>query len=180
MGSGSVPFTPTLYLIYFLFKNCQHSQIAHPSRKFSGTLINIPAHLVDRNATRALPNKTLPLDPLNFLLALVSPHFSSPSLFKKPSLDPSSLANYRSISNLPTASNMLERLTLFRIRPHITKSPNGYPFQSINTLGFSIGTALFWVSNTFPTFVKITTVPRSRHGLTVANILNLLMSNRTT
>ena len=68
-------------------------------------------------------------------------------LLKKPSLDPSSPANYRPISNLSTMSSLLERLILPRIRPHITNSSNFSPLQSAYRPGFSIETALSHIFN---------------------------------
>jgi len=45
---------------------------------------------------------------------------------KKPGLDVTvtDLKNFRSITNLSTISKIIERLTLARLKPHISSSPN--------------------------------------------------------
>ena len=120
-------------------------------------------------AISALPNKTSPLDHLptsilknthlspnlsklanlfqHWCLPLHLQECSSPPPIKKPSLDPSSPANYRPISNLSTMSKLLERLILPRIRPHITNSPNFSPLQSAYRPGLSTETALSHIFN---------------------------------
>jgi len=58
-------------------------------------------------------------------------------LLKKAGLDRSSPANYRPISNLETVSDVLERLVLARLRPHLTSER-----QSAYRQGHSTETAL--------------------------------------
>ena len=151
------------------------STSSFPPRQFSGASLSTlppvsPTEVL--KAISALPNKTSPLDPLPtsilkkyfpilspILSKLANLSFSTgvfPSTFKsaqvlpllkKPSLDPSSPANYRPISNLSTMSKLLERLILPRIRPHITNSPNFSPLQSAYRPGFSTETALSHIFN---------------------------------
>jgi len=66
-------------------------------------------------------------------------------LLKKAGLDSSQPANYRPISNLPTLSEVLERLVLARLRPHLLSSANFSQFQSAYRKGHSTETALLEV-----------------------------------
>jgi len=62
--------------------------------------------------------------PDRFKLAQVTP------LIKKDGLDSNDPANYRSISNLNTISNVIERLCLSRILPHVAATGRFNPLQS--------------------------------------------------
>jgi Reverse transcriptase (RNA-dependent DNA polymerase)/Endonuclease-reverse transcriptase len=66
-------------------------------------------------------------------------------LLKKAGLDSTSPANYRPISNLSTASKVLERLVLARLRPHLLSSNNFSQYQSAYRTGHSTETALLEV-----------------------------------
>jgi len=63
-------------------------------------------------------------------------------LLKKSGLDRSLPVNYRPISNLSTASKVLERLVLARLRPHLTNSKNFSKRQTAYRQGHSTETAL--------------------------------------
>ena len=62
--------------------------------------------------------------PLPLKVAVIKP------LLKKPSLDPSSVANYRPISNLPFLSKILERAVATQLRDHLHKNDLLEKFQS--------------------------------------------------
>jgi len=64
-------------------------------------------------------------------------------LLKRAGLDRSLPVNYRPISNLSTVSNVLERLVLARLRPHLTNSKNFSKRQSAYRQGHSTEMALF-------------------------------------
>ena len=66
-------------------------------------------------------------------------------LLKKPGIESSSPVNYRPISNLPTVSNVLKRLVLTRLCPHLLGSANFSQFQSVYRKGHSTETALLEV-----------------------------------
>ena len=177
------------------------STSSFPPRQFSGaTLSTLPPVLPTEvlKAISALPNKTSPLDPLPtsilkkyspilspILSKLANLSFSTgvfPSTFKsaqvlpllkKPSLDPSSLANYRPISNLSTMSKLLERLILPRIRPHITNSLISLPCNlPIDLVSPQKPPSLISLT-IFPTYVEIVTAP-SWSALTYRRPLTLL------
>ena len=77
--------------------------------------------------------------PVAFKTAQVLP------LLKKPTLDKQQLSNYRPISNLSTASKVIERLVLERLRPHLMTSLNFSQLQSAYRHGHSTETALLRV-----------------------------------
>jgi len=64
-------------------------------------------------------------------------------LLKKPGLDQSDMASYRTITNLSTMSKILEKLALRRLRPHVMSTGNFSEFQS----GHSTETALLKIVN---------------------------------
>ncbi len=74
------------------------------------------------------------------LTAVVKP------LLKKPHLDPGSLNNCRSVSNLPFSSEVLERVVSQPLPAHISNSNFFEPFQS-NRAYYSTETAFTKVVN---------------------------------
>ena len=68
-------------------------------------------------------------------------------LLKKPGSDKHNPSNYRPITNLVTISEILERLVLARLQPHIHSSLNFGPFQSAYRRSHSTETALLRVVN---------------------------------
>jgi len=70
--------------------------------------------------------------PAVFKIAQVTP------LLKKPGLDKEQMSNYRPISNLSTASKVIERLVLDRLRPHLLDSSNFVRLQSAYRCGHSL------------------------------------------
>ena len=63
-------------------------------------------------------------------------------LLKKPSLDKNLLKNYRSISNLPFLSKILEKVVLHKLLSHLQENNHSNPFQSANRAGHSTETVL--------------------------------------
>ena len=70
-------------------------------------------------------------------------------LLKKPGLDCTDPANYRPILNLLTASKLVERLVLVRLRPHLRASANFNPLLSAYSTGRSTETATIKVLDDF-------------------------------
>ena len=68
-------------------------------------------------------------------------------LLKKQGADRSSPTNYRPISNLPTISKVLERLSLMQPRSHLLGGENFCPLQSAYRAGHSTKTALVELLN---------------------------------
>jgi len=68
-------------------------------------------------------------------------------LLKKPGLDKDSMSSYRPISNLATASKVIERVFLNRLRPQLLQSRNFSRLQSAYRHGHSTETALLHVLN---------------------------------
>ena len=90
-------------------------------KQCSAELSNVIAHLANRSfAVGRFPST------LKF--GLVTP------LLKHSGLDTSDYKNFRPITNLTTVSNILERLALARLKPHIASSPNYCPLQSAYTV----------------------------------------------
>jgi len=78
--------------------------------------------------------------PAAFKIAQVTP------LLKKPGRDKEQMSNYRPISNLSTASKVIERLVLDRLRPHhLLDSSNFVRLQSAYRCGCFMETALLHV-----------------------------------
>ena len=158
-----------------------------PTRQFSGTPISVLQPVSSEEVLkliRSLPNKSSPLDSLPtsllkkyaltlspILSKLANLSFSTgtfPSIFikaqvlpllKKPSLDPTSPANYRPISNLSTMSNLLERFFLSRLRPTLPHPPTS-PLFNQPTLMVSLQKLLFYTfSIIYPTYVARAIAP---------------------
>ena len=68
-----------------------------------------------------------------------------PPMLKKARLDSSSPANYRPIADRATVSEVIERLVLARLRPHLLDSTNFSEFQSAYRKGHSTESALLEV-----------------------------------
>ena len=68
-------------------------------------------------------------------------------LLKKSGADQGDPANFRPISNLSTISEVLERLALAQLRPHLLSSVNFCPFQSGYRTGHCTETALLKLLN---------------------------------
>jgi len=118
-----------------------------------------------RRLLSKMPSKPLPLDavpiillklcadvfvPIIVRLANLSTDGHFPSrykkaqvmpLLKKSGLDSSLSSNYRLISNLSTISNVLERLVLVQLRPHLLGFANFREYQSGYRTGHSTETA---------------------------------------
>ena len=101
-------------------------------RSAADTLSPILAHIANLSFTQCR-------FPAAFKTAQVTP------LLKKPGLDTEQMSNYRPISNLSTASKVIERLVLDRLRPHLLHSPNFARLQSAYRRGHSTETALLHV-----------------------------------
>ena len=81
------------------------------------------------------------LVPTSFKKAVVTP------LIKKPTLDPDTLGNYRSVSNLSFVSKILEKVVSERLKAHKTAEGLFEPFQSAYRAGHSTETAVVRVQN---------------------------------
>ena len=79
--------------------------------------------------------------PASFKTASVTP------LLKKKGLDRDDIANYRSISNLPTISKIVERFFQSRLIAHVEQSSSFNRFQSAYRRGHSTETALLRMLN---------------------------------
>jgi len=82
-------------------------------------------------------------------------------LLKKPGLDRTNPGNYRPISNLNTISKLMERLVMFRLRPHLLSSCNFNTLQSAYRVGHSTETAVLKMLDSFYSTVddkKLTTL----------------------
>ena len=125
-------------------------------KRFLSSFVHCPlSHLLSSLPTTLLKKYVLILSPILSKLANLSTG-TFPSIFKraqvfpllnKPSLDPTSPANYRPISNLSTMSKLLRRFLLSRIRPHIITSSISSSFQSAYSPGFSTETTLSHIFN---------------------------------
>ena len=79
--------------------------------------------------------------PSSFKIAQITP------LLKKPKLNTDDLSNYRPISNLNNISQILERLFLAWLQPHLINSPHYNPLQSAYRTGHSTKTVLLTLLN---------------------------------
>jgi len=85
-------------------------------------------------------------------------------LLKKPGLDREiefGVVKYRPISNLNTISKVMERLVIFRLRPHLLSSYHFNTLQSAYHVGHSTETAVLKMLNSFHSTVndkKLTTL----------------------
>ena len=109
----------------------------------------IPTELLYKNLDVLLHTITNIIN-TSLVSGLVTPDFKTAivkSLLKKPSLDQNVLKNYRSISNLPFLSKILEKVVLHQLLAHLQENNLCNPFQSVYRVGHGTETTLLCIVN---------------------------------
>lgn len=151
--SSSAPATPRFPVPNFsCFALSTHTQVEDLIRKMNAStcpLDPFPTALLQTHIAlistliTSIINSSLKTGhlPSSLKTALVSPRL------KKPSLDPSTLSNYRPISNLPFLSKVIEKIVATQIQNHLRSHSLDELFQSGFRNAHSTETALVRVTN---------------------------------
>ena len=115
-------------------------------KRCSVELVPVITVMINASLTSSLTSSHVPAD---FKHAIVKPHQ------KKPTLDIDILNNYRSVSNLPYVSKLVERVVAKQLNTHIDEHALHDPFQSAYRRGHSTETAILRVKNDIAATVDI-------------------------